>query len=65
MNEKILTCECTNCESSFGIQYYSEYVSKDEPQYCPFCSELIEDIQEEEYIEEDDFFEDENWENDY
>jgi hypothetical protein len=64
MNEKVLSCDCSNCESSFGVQYYTEYVSLDEPQFCPFCGETIDDIQEE-YIEEEENFEDDEWNNDY
>ena len=60
MNEKALSCECTNCESSYGVQFYVEYVSDETPQFCPFCGESVEDIQEE-YIEDDDFPDDNEW----
>ena len=65
MNEKVLTCECSNCESSYGVQFYTEYVSDETPQFCPFCGESVDDIQEEYIEEDDDFLDDDNWENDY
>ena len=53
MEEKQMSVECNECESSFDILYMNEMVSQDMPQYCPFCGEEIEEIQEH-YIEEDD-----------
>ena len=52
MTNKVLTGECLNCDSSYGIQFVGELVSKELPEYCPFCGEIIEDIQEE-YIDEE------------
>lgn len=61
MDQKIVTGDCINCESTFGLQYYRELASAEFPSYCPFCGEPIEDINEE-YIDEDESYEDnENW----
>jgi len=54
---KRITADCSDCESSFEMLYEEEMVSDSVPCYCPFCGEKIEDIQEE-YIEEDDDFDD-------
>jgi hypothetical protein len=35
-------------------------VSQEYPEHCPFCGELIEEI-EEEYIEDEDSEDDEEW----
>jgi hypothetical protein len=53
MSTKLLTGECGNCESYFELSFMRELVSQD-PEYCPFCGEIIEDSLEE-YIEEDEF----------
>ena len=45
MNDKIITAECHNCESSYQINYTEEFVSQEYPEHCPFCGELIEEIQ--------------------
>lgn len=59
--EKIVSVECNYCESSFEIAYVEEMVSDDEPSFCPFCGERIENIQEQ-YIDEDELDEDdERW----
>jgi hypothetical protein len=60
MNDKIITAECHNCESSYQINYTEEFVSQEYPEHCPFCGELIEEIQEE-YIEDEDSEDDEEW----
>ena len=54
MIEKVITAECSQCESNFELVYEEELVSDDTPSFCPFCGEKIEDIIEE-YIDEDDF----------
>lgn len=64
MEQRHITGDCMNCESTFEMQYEKELVSADYPQFCPFCGEIIEDITDE-YIDEDDNFEDDNWENEY
>jgi hypothetical protein len=51
--EKSVVAECSNCESSFNVHYIEELVSQDYPEYCPFCGEVIDEVQEE-YIDEDD-----------
>ena len=50
---KLVQGECLNCESSFEVAYVEQLVSTELPEHCPFCGEIIEDIQEE-YIEDDD-----------
>jgi NAD-dependent SIR2 family protein deacetylase len=54
MTEKMVTAECSSCESSFAIEYVEEMVSQDFPEHCPFCGEVIDEITEESYIEDDD-----------
>jgi hypothetical protein len=54
---KLVQGECLNCESSFEIAYVEQLVSTELPEHCPFCGEVIEDIQEE-YIEDDDLTDD-------
>jgi len=62
MNEKSVTGECLNCESSYNIQYVEELVSEEYPEHCPFCGEPIEELSED-YIEDDDDSDDEEeWE---
>ena len=41
---------CDNCDSVFTIKYDEEEVA-DIPHYCPFCAEMIVDIDE---LDEDD-----------
>jgi rRNA maturation endonuclease Nob1 len=60
MTEKLVTGECENCDSTFELTYAEELVSDETPNFCPFCGERIEDIQEE-YIEEDELDENEEW----
>ena len=40
---------CDNCESEFTIRYEEDSVA-DSPHYCPFCAEMIVDVEE---IEDD------------
>ena len=54
---KLIQGECLNCESSFEVAYVEQLVSTELPEHCPFCGEIIEDIQEE-YIEDDDLTDD-------
>ena len=61
MNEKSITGECLNCESSYDIQYVEELLSQEYPEHCPFCGEPIEELSED-YIEDDDDLDDEEWE---
>lgn len=59
---KLVQGECLNCESSFEIAYVEQLVSSELPEHCPFCGEIIEDIQEE-YIEDEDITDDDlKWE---
>lgn len=59
---KLVTGECLNCESSYEVAYVEQLVSQQLPEHCPFCGEIIEDIQEE-YIDEDeqDMDDDSKW----
>lgn len=59
MTTRIVTGECEGCESTYEVEYAEELVSEDMPEFCPFCGEPIEDLSEE-YIEDDNFDEDEN-----
>jgi DNA-directed RNA polymerase subunit RPC12/RpoP len=61
LTEKIVTAECSECESIFELNYSRELVSEDIPCFCPFCGEKIEDVQEEEVEDDDDLYDDEAW----
>lgn len=60
MNDKTITAECENCESSYQIAYVEQFVSSEYPEHCPFCGEVITEIQEE-YIDDEDSEDDEEW----
>ena len=63
MNQKALTGDCINCESTFELNFYKEYVSTDQPQFCPFCGEIVEEFTDD-YIEEEyDEEEESEWDN--
>jgi len=62
MNEKSVTGECLNCESSYNIQYVEELVSEEYPEHCPFCGEPIEELSEDYIEDEDDSDDGEEWE---
>jgi len=56
ISEEYKKINCNNCESEYFLKYYFEKVTN-EPQYCPFCGEEIEedyddDDDEEEYEED-------------
>lgn len=53
-----MTGDCSNCESTYDIEFIEELVSEELPEYCPFCGEIIEELSED-YIEDDDNSEDE------
>ena len=60
---KLVQGECLNCESSFEVAYVEQLVSTELPEHCPFCGEIIEDIQEEYIDEENDLTDDDlKWE---
>lgn len=60
--EKIVTAECSECESIFELTYSKELVSGEIPCFCPFCGEKIENVTEEEVEDEDDqLYDDEEW----
>jgi len=58
MTNKSMTGDCTNCESTYNIEFMEELVSEELPEYCPFCGEIIEELSED-YIEDEDNSEDE------
>jgi len=60
MSEKLVSAECIECESTFELTYTVEMVSDETPNFCPFCGEKIEDINEE-YIEDDNLDENDEW----
>ena len=64
MTHKATAGECSNCESSYLVSYTYELASKDTPEYCPFCGEIVEDIDDvsEEYNQEDGSLDDPEWE---
>jgi hypothetical protein len=58
---RVVSGECKECESYFDLSFEENLVSQ-EPEYCPFCGEAIEEPMED-YIEDDDDFDDETqWE---
>jgi len=60
MSQKLIAGDCMSCESGYEVTYETAVTSSEFPKYCPFCGEEIEDIVEE-YIEDDDGFEEEEW----
>jgi NAD-dependent SIR2 family protein deacetylase len=46
MKSKTVQGECSSCESSYVVDYTEEFVSKDEPEHCPFCGEVIDDLED-------------------
>jgi NAD-dependent SIR2 family protein deacetylase len=61
MNGKQVSAECNECESSFDVAYMDKMVSQDLPQYCPFCGEPIDDVDEHYISDEDDNDLDREW----
>lgn len=55
-----MSVECTNCESSYSVEYVEQLVSMEYPEFCPFCGERVDEITEE-YIEDEDSDDDEKW----
>jgi uncharacterized protein CbrC (UPF0167 family) len=60
MSDKRINGECSECESSYSVEYTAEMVSEEHPEFCPFCSAPIEDLSEE-YIEDDNSEDEEEW----
>ena len=57
---RVVSGECKGCESYFDLSFEDKLVSQ-EPEYCPFCGEAIDEPKED-YIEDDeDFDENEEW----
>ena len=60
---KLVQGECLSCESSYEVAYVEQLVSQELPEHCPFCGEIIEDIQEEYIDDEQDLTDDDlKWE---
>jgi NAD-dependent SIR2 family protein deacetylase len=60
ISEEYKKVNCNNCESEYFLKYFFEKVTN-EPQYCPFCGEEIEeDYEDDEDEEEEDNFEDDD-----
>jgi predicted nucleic acid-binding Zn-ribbon protein len=60
MTDKLVSGECSNCESTFSVAYVEELVSQDYPEHCPFCGETIDELSED-YIQDEDNLDDEEW----
>ena len=60
MCEKSKKVTCENCDCTCDIAVDEDYVSDESPTFCPFCGERIE-VLNEEYIEDEDFDENEEW----
>jgi hypothetical protein len=60
MTQKSITGECSSCESTYGVDYIEEIVSEQYPEFCPFCGEHIEEINES-YIEDEDDLDTGEW----
>ena len=57
MSNKSITGECPECESVYNVYFQVDLTSKEIPQHCPFCGELIsEDELTEEYIDDEDLY---------
>lgn len=59
-SHKSINGDCSNCESSFLINYVEMLASREYPEYCPFCGEPIEDISED-YIEDEEEPDNDEW----
>jgi NAD-dependent SIR2 family protein deacetylase len=60
MTQKIMSGDCSNCESTYSVEYMEEMVSQELPEHCPFCGEVIESISEE-YVEDDEQDDETKW----
>lgn len=56
---KVINSICDNCDSEFSLTFNQNLVKEHEEIFCPFCSELIESV-EEDIQEEFDVFQ-ETW----
>ena len=61
MSTRIITAECSSCESSYDVSFMEELVSEELPEFCPFCGEPIDSLSEDEYIEDDELDDDDKW----
>jgi PHP family Zn ribbon phosphoesterase len=41
--QKYTTTSCDNCESVYSVDFNSGEVTEEEPIFCPFCGESIEE----------------------
>ena len=60
MTNKQVAGECLSCESTYHVAYTEELVSQEYPEHCPFCGEVIEELQEE-YIDDEDELDTGEW----
>jgi endogenous inhibitor of DNA gyrase (YacG/DUF329 family) len=44
MLEKLLTADCSECESRYEIAFIEVEASTEIPEFCPFCGSKIDDI---------------------
>ena len=42
-NQKFITTNCSNCESAYSVDFNEGDVTEEEPLFCPFCGESMED----------------------
>ena len=54
MKLRTINGECLNCESTYSIDFMSELVSEQYPEFCPFCGEHIDEISEENNDDDED-----------
>jgi hypothetical protein len=62
MTNKSLSGDCLSCESQYTVSFVEELVSQELPEHCPFCGDVIQDLQEEYIEDDDDTMDDEEWE---
>jgi NAD-dependent SIR2 family protein deacetylase len=50
---KYKSVDCINCESKYTIEYGEDNPMEDEPTYCPFCGEDINESLYEDRLDDD------------
>ena len=43
---KVINSICENCDSEFSLSFNENLVKEHEEIFCPFCSSLIESVEE-------------------
>jgi hypothetical protein len=61
MSDRKVNGDCSECESTFEVEYTEEMVSEQLPEFCPFCGSSVVELSES-YIEDDDSTDEEEWE---